>query len=368
MKKFLLIWILPALCCSCFSLEQLSVDFLEPSELSFPNEVRKVGVVNNMSVHSDRNFVLEDTVPRLLELARRTSFHIGEPTVATRALADQLAGRKYFDQITVCDSALRAEDKVVREQRLSRDEVQELAKELDADVIISLENIQIRTTRLITLAGNDGLWGTIDAQVATNVTLYLPTLMLPWARVAARDSIFWEDFGYAPTRLISNRKSDDEVVEEASEFAASLPLRYMAPYWKTVYRYYYTGGNTEFRDAAYLLNEGRWDEAAKLWERVWSQGKKKAKKQMYAAFNMALYCELSERYNDAKQWLAQANRIRIDRDIREIKQVPNETGEYQSVSTEDLFIRYGEQLDAHIVAASRLRIQMQRFDGEKSNR
>ena len=49
MKKVLFLLFSLTLLWSCQSIDLLSIDYLMPAEMSFPNQLRKVAVVNNMS-------------------------------------------------------------------------------------------------------------------------------------------------------------------------------------------------------------------------------------------------------------------------------------------------------------------------------
>ena len=44
---------------SCQSIEQISIDYLQPADLSFPPQLRKVAVVNNTSDAPDNKLITE---------------------------------------------------------------------------------------------------------------------------------------------------------------------------------------------------------------------------------------------------------------------------------------------------------------------
>ena len=64
-------------------------------------------------------------------------------------MAEEIAHQNYFDEVVICDSALRANDKLARENMLSQEEVSQLASDLGVDFIIALENLQFKATKTI---------------------------------------------------------------------------------------------------------------------------------------------------------------------------------------------------------------------------
>ena len=132
---------------SCQTVEQLSIDYMLPAEISFPNELKRVAVVNNVSDTPDNTLPPKDnTIKNKNELSRAVAYHEGH---TTEALSNGIAENNYFNEVVICDSALRARDFTPRESTLSQEEVQTLAQFLDVDCIISLENLQMKSTRVL---------------------------------------------------------------------------------------------------------------------------------------------------------------------------------------------------------------------------
>ena len=109
----------------CQSVEPLSIDYMLPAEISFPTNLRRVAVVNNMPPVPDNQMIIEnrEEQPKArTEVARKTGYFNGNARIALESLAETLADENYFDEVVICDSALRANDKVQRESTLSREE------------------------------------------------------------------------------------------------------------------------------------------------------------------------------------------------------------------------------------------------------
>lgn len=360
MKRFVHVSLLliSVLFASCYSLEQVPIDFLVPADVSFPEQIRRIGVVNNVNRNPDNKVILGDSTKQILEIARKVSYHNGEPRTATQSLAEAIAAQNYFDVVVICDSALRVNDIHSRETTLSQTEVNDLTSELNVDAIIALENIQIKIKRIISaIIGESAFWGTVDATVFPSVALYLPKRNGPIVRVNAYDSIFWETTNYTESRLINSMISDGQVIKEASEYAGNIPVKHLLPYWETNVRYVYSGGSPDMRDAYVYAKENNWDSAAECWKRVYQA--KNYKRKMQSAFNLALYYELNDGFDESESWVNKA--------IELAKSNPkNETifinGEPVSISNEKLYSYYLIQLKKRKEDSAKIKMQMNRFE------
>lgn len=123
-------------------------------------------------------------------MARLTNYYNGDAAITTESLAEALANENYFEEVVICDSALRSKDINPRESTLSRDEVLELTQNLDVDFLIALENIQMRSNRKISYMPDWGVFlGTVDVKVYPTVRIYLPNRKGPMVTVNSNDSI-----------------------------------------------------------------------------------------------------------------------------------------------------------------------------------
>ena len=301
----------------CQSIEQLSIDYMLPAEVSFPSALRRVAVVNNMPPIPDNKLILEENDEKKkdeTEIARKTKYFNGDGKIATESLAEALANENYFDEVIICDSALRAHDMIPRESTLSKEEVEKLTQSLDADFLIALENVQMRSIRKIEYLPEWGVYaGTLDLKVYPTVKVYLPQRNGPMVTVNASDSIFWDHAAPSMAQAGAGLISEKEMLREASEFAGTIPVSHMLPHWKTASRYLFTGGSVNMRDAAVFVREDNWDKAIELWKQTYEK-KKKGKQKMYAAYNIALGYEMQDSIHTAEEWALKAQKVAYDVD------------------------------------------------------
>jgi tetratricopeptide (TPR) repeat protein len=338
----------------------LPIDYLVPAEVSFPAQIKRVGIVNNVGETPGR--IAKNTVVDSILLEKTNGFLEqywlnGDPKVTAEALAESLAGENYFDEVIICDSVLQASGAPKQAPFLSKEAVNALTERLDVDMLISLEEIQVEVKRQVFPMANIGFLGTVDAKVYPKVNLYIANRTSPLVMINGNDSISREDL---VSTLIAARTKvvpDEQLIAEASDFAGALPVRYMTPHWKTAGRFFYDNGSPEMRDAAFFVRENRWDKAFALWETFFEKAKgiKKAR----AASNISLYYEMKDDLKKAHEWGAKALEL-----AKVALQIP-EDERTTSLSDDYTRIRYNqsilEERRSHFTA---LKMQMNRFNDD----
>lgn len=347
----------------CQSVEQMSIDYMLPAEVSFPATLKRVAVVNNMPAVPDNKLIVSEEAEKKNEneVARLTNYYNGDAAITTESLAEALANENYFEEVVICDSALRSKDISPREGTLMQEEVQQLAQDLNVDFLIALENIQMRSVRKIEYMPDWGVFlGTVDVKVYPTVRIYLPSRRGPMVTVNSNDSIFWEEIGNGEASVRARLIGEKDLIKEASEFAGTVPVKRLLPYWKTANRYLFSGGSVNMRDAAVYVKEGNWPEAIKLWKQTYET--KKGKQKMYAAYNIAFGYEMQDSIDTAMEWAVKAQTVAREKskvDKKDIAQITDGTVSYY------IFITlYLEELKERKEGMSRLSIQMQRFEDD----
>lgn len=348
---------------SCETMQQMPIDYMVPADICFPASLRKVAVVNNVSSTPDNKLMPEENkIKNENERSRAVAYYNGDVKAATESLAKTIAEQNYFDEVIICDSALRANDITPRESVLSTREVEELAQNLNADVIISLENLQFKASRVISyLPDWNTYYGTLDTQIYPSVKVYLPGRKAPMAIVNGNDSIFWEEYGITEVAVLTHLPKDEQMIAEASDFGGIIPVKHLLPYWKTSSRYIFINGSVNMRDAAIYVKEKQWEKAYKLWDREYKSTKSN-KKKMRAALNIALYYEMTDSLENAGKWATEAQALarkvdKIDKRIAEKADLTNIPNYY-------LTTLYVNELNERIGGITMLNGQMSRFNDD----
>ena len=297
---------------SCQSLEQIPIDYLQPADLSFPPQLRKVAIVNNTSDAPDNKLITE--TEKIKEgtplISRATAYANGDPKTATESLAEEIAQQNYFDEVVICDSALRANDKLARESTLSQEEVRQLASNLGVDFIIALENLQLKATKTVRYLDEFNCFqGAVDVKVYPTVKVYLPERSRPMTTLHPNDSIFWEEFGgtaiEAATRMIPRqadagrsgsirRNGSGEkycpYLEKKEHGIFILVVRFLCVTLPFMYAKIHGTTHTNF--------------GVRL-----SKVPRTKRKKMRAALNIAVYYEMKDSLAKAEEWAEKAQQL-----------------------------------------------------------
>lgn len=325
MKKFVfVISIAATLLSACTTLRVVSFERLQAADVNYPEQIATVGVVN---------YIPLDTLDgRTVEYAMATLE--GDGKIATETLAQEMAATNYFNQVVVCDSALRTAV-TDWEQPLSGEQADSLMQSLEVDMLFAVERMQIQLSE--GLLFHPELMAevpVIDGVVTPVVRAYIPDRQVPLFSVSKSDTICW---GLGPDLTY------ERIIKDASQHGAMLPITYLLPHWEEVDRFYFDGGNVEMRDAGVYVREQNWAEASVLWQKLFDG--KKGKTKMRAAYNLALYHELQDELEQAKECLDVAASL-VEKDSWESQ----------------LILFYQIQLEEESRKNMRLKIQMKRFE------
>ena len=311
---------------SCVSLQGVSFERLQAADISFPEQVRTVGVVNCVPQHNQDKKAVEYS-PGVL---------MGDGKIVAEALAHEIASTDYFNQVVICDSVLSGTgEQALREHCLSGEWVDSLTQSLGVDMLLSVEYMPVQLQEgSMFLEDFMQVVPTIDGIVSPTIRVYAAKREEPLYTISKTDTICW---------TLTPQLAYEQVIKEASEYAASLPVKYLLPYWKEVDRFYFDGGNVYMRDAGVCVREQDWEQASLLWKKAYEEKKGKAK--MRAAFNLALYHEFMNDFEQAKAYLEIAMNL-----------TPEDAVE------KPLLEFYHLQLEEQSTKYLRLKIQMKRFE------
>ncbi|KAA6351423.1 hypothetical protein EZS27_001232 [termite gut metagenome] len=307
MSKNLFSLVLILLFASCGSIEQFNIDYMVPACISFPSQLKRVAIVNNVSDTLNNWSIPQKNTPGANGLLQKTAYYDGLATLVAESFAEHIAAANYFEEVLICDSALRASDIIPRESTLSKKEVEELTESLGVDAIFSMENLLIKSVNTTTYISDERIFhGTLDVLICPTVSIYIPNRNKPVRTINASDSIFWEKYDNTQTS-VAQVIPHQRLIKEITDFAGSIPVKYLTPYRETANRFIYTNGSSDLRDAAICVRNDQWDRAYELWKRV--NQSKKDKLQMYAALNIAVYHEIAGNIDEALKWVTIARDI-----------------------------------------------------------
>ena len=288
-KLFPIVSLAMLLFSACTTLRSVSFERLHSAEVCFPEQVRKVGIINHMPVIEEEAANI-DYASGILE---------GDGKLMSEAFAQAIASTNYFEQVVICDSALRSADAPLDwDSSLPASLVDSLIQVLEVDMLFVTERvgIQLKESSLYVPEQMTDL-PAMDGVITPVVRAYVANRTAPLFEVSSTDTVCWE---------ITPMLTYGKIIKDASEYAATLPMKQLLPHWQEIYRTYFDGGRVEMRDAGVYVREQNWEEAARIWQKVYDN--KKGSIRMRAAYNLAIYYELQNEFERASEYLEEATR------------------------------------------------------------
>ncbi len=311
---------------ACTTLQSISYERLHAAEVCFPEQVRKVGIINNMPV------IEEDPA----SIAYSSGMLEGDGKVMAEAFAQAIASTNYFEQVVICDSALRSADAPLdSESSLPAGLVDSLIQALEVDMLFVTERvgIQLKESSLYVPEQLTDL-PAMDGVITPVVRAYVTNRSTPLFEVSSTDTV---------CREITPTLTYEKLIKDASEYAGTLPMKQLLPHWQEIFRAYFDGGRVEMRDAGVYVREQNWEEAARIWQKLYDN--KKGTVRMRAAYNLAVHYELQNEFERALEYLDEATRC------------------VKAGSWEEAFLKvYRIQLAEGARQNLMLKIQMKRFE------
>jgi hypothetical protein len=300
MKRFTLLYCLWSLLLlsSCETMNQVTINCLQPGVYNFPSDIKKVAIVNNTPYNNG--------VPKAYNDGNKgnktESYFFTNGKNTAESLAKSIADQNYFDEVVICDSVLRNDNDIDEGDRiLTLDEVNALTYGLKVDAIISLDNVEMNISREINTA-YEPYEGSLDAVIRPTVRVYVPSHLGPIMTVQNSDTLSCIRDGATIAEVESMLPTNAQVIEDAAGFAGQIPVKQMLPHWTNNDRVYFSNGvSSSLQDAASCVRNNKWDAAFNIWKGKYDKTNNQSMK-MKMAFNIALYYEMQNNIDEAINW------------------------------------------------------------------
>ncbi|MDR1557279.1 MAG: DUF6340 family protein [Tannerellaceae bacterium] len=291
--------LITGLLAACTSVRYMGIETYNPSEVMYPENVRKVLIVNNALPQSpDRGYefiflgVPQDTCKANADSALSD---------ACRTLGAAIVESDFFDDVLLFQEATRKDKAFYADVKLSPEEVKSLCEETGADAIISFDRLlfDMKKETGALIAGY--VSGSIRIDIAGISRTYLPGKLSPAATVVVSDSISWFEEAYSLEELDLLLPAPEEALRIAGGYIGSKLSSVFVPHWKNDVRWYFTGSGARWKEAtAYAVAE-KWEQASGRWHYIYTTSSRWSDKAK-AASNLALACEITAQMEEALGW------------------------------------------------------------------
>lgn len=341
MKKTLFILIVLTILTGCGSINYVNIETYKPAEITFPSMVSKVLIVNNAVAQPEKSGYEYKLMGAVQDTARAKAdsalFDIG------RSLGLAILETNYFNDVLLFHESTRNDKNHLEDKKLSQETIQTLCEETGADAVISIDRLLFDMNRNIISFGNGFFFGVVDVKATSTMRAYIPTRETPLATVLLSDSLSWSEQGESIKELNYYLPSPENALRETAAYLGEIAAPNFVPHWNNEQRWYYTGINTEWKQAAAYAATQRWDMAEEQWLFAFQRTRNETQ-QAKLASNIAFVKEMQGNYAEALEWAEKATAL--------FKKKGENTSNYQ------LLYQYVQALKERINENRKLNIQI----------
>lgn len=288
---------------SCSSINYVGIETYNPAEITFPDNVSKILVVNH-------------AVPQPTDVGCQFSlFGVKQDTCrmktdsalmdACRGLGKAMVDGAYFDDVLLYHDPVRRDDVYYEDPKMTPSEVSALCRETGADAVVSLDRLLFETKKDVVAFADGFLTGDIGVKMSGVLRSYVPGRENPLATVYVADSLFFSEMAYSLDLLDQVLPSMEDAARISGEYLGSKSSPNFVPHWSNDTRWFYTGMGALWKEASAYAQAEKWDKATERWEHLYNKSgnwKTKAK----AASNIALGYEMKSELKEAHEWASKS--------------------------------------------------------------
>lgn len=286
---------------SCNSLDTLVVNVEKPAQITLPNNVNTIVIVDNSVPQTPNLGHVEYIRGQKSNAPIRVDIDSLNQILAAD-LFQYVADKNYYNDVIFYEKPLRADNDFTQILPLDSTLVQDICADNQADALISLDRFLVATA----VSEQDYDYGTtikyMDVRMDVRFKVYDNTGRPISPPLYLNDSIYWTATYSYNSPISETLPTREEALQTAADYVAQKLGDALSPYWDSDLRWYYS----DVKEANNLLQNSDWQGALKLWKAAYDKETKNKKKKARLANNIALAYELSDDIKEALNWITVA--------------------------------------------------------------
>ena len=280
---------------ACTSTKTLVINVEKPAELTLPNNVHNIVIVNNSVLQP------EDNGHKALLNSKDTNESISVSTdsidiILMEGIYEKIAEKNYFDNISLYPDLTRTDDNYDQYIDLSPQKIMEIAESSNSEAVISLDKVSL-VTKSNSRPSEDLIFKFLDLEIHAIFRIYSDKGKAMSPPFLVQDSIFWVETRYEKELLTDSLPSRGDALKLGAELLSEKISKVFTPYWSDELRIYYG----DVKEATKKMDSNDWVGARTLWEEEFNKDNK-SKKKARIANNIALTYELTDNMKEAAIW------------------------------------------------------------------
>lgn len=288
---------------ACTTVNYVGIETYNPAEITFPEEVAKILIVNNavpQPADAGYTFTLFGQKQDTCQVKADSALFD-----ACESLGKAIADADYFNDVLLYNGATRTDNQPLEDRKMSKAEVVALCEANGADAIVSIDRLLFDMKKDVWMMSGSYVVGLIDVKTAGVVRCYLPGREVPLATVHVADSITWAESADNQEMLDLFLPDAENALRATGEYIGAKVYTNFVPHWVNESRWYFTGLGAAWKEASAFAAAEKWDQAAERWQSLYdSSGGWKGKAR--AASNLALCREMEGKMSEAYEWASKS--------------------------------------------------------------
>lgn len=283
---------------ACSSITYLHIETYNPATITFPEQVKKILVVNNAVAQApDVGYEL-----KIYGVEQDTCRALADSALyyACKSLGNAIVEANYFEDVLLYNTPTRTDDLYLADEKLSQSQVRRLCAETGTDAVISFDRLLFQMKKNVIGYVEGFVAGEAKVNASGVLRVYIPSRSASLTTAMVSDSLTVFEMADDLKQLNEIIPSPDDMLSLAGSVIGQNSSPLFVPYWQEEPRWYFKGNGSRWKEATAYANTQNWEQAAALWTIIYqkSSGKAKAK----AASNMAFYEEMKGEFQKAHEW------------------------------------------------------------------
>jgi signal peptidase I len=293
---------------ACTVYKEYPIDIYKPGEISIPSDAKNVALIyRNFKYPGDTlQYFYKDNY----QLKRaRTNENLDSILVKAclTELAKNFKEKNTFNEVKILPYDLFKRHTSKKLPPLNFGLIKKITSSTHSDLLISLETYSYFFSEYPQNYDNPPSNEVITASVWA---VYDPVADRLIERKALIDTVYWNGYddkgNYQRGYKLPPREA---ALKIASQLAGENYAKRFFASWQTVNRTYSIPPLPDFSDAANFIDQGKWDDAIRLWKNYASD--KNGKLAINARYNLALAYEMKDDFVMASRWLEAAQNLAV---------------------------------------------------------
>lgn len=290
---------------SCAVSHEFPIEVFHPAKVELSPTIKNITLVSrNLKYQNDtlQNYFSRDS--KLVKDSKPVNIDSIAIQTCFDSLTLKLQAQQRFSNITALPVTGIRRQLTKNIVPPTRNFIQKIASDTQADALILLDMFS-GFYSIYPVSDN----GRQVAQVVTASiwTIYDPSTYRILNHSTMIDTLYWDGLDELEKYNASRIPTKKDALEIAAGMAGVKYSKNILPYWAVVYRSTLSNNQEDFKKAALLAQQNKWDEASALWETYTESKNKRCR--VHALYNLAIASEMNGDIDNAIELIARASKV-----------------------------------------------------------